>query len=738
MRFVGARARASLKGLDEQDSYVNVFRGNEPALWRSRVHPYGRVRASELYRGIDVVYSGNGGRLEFDLIVAPGADPGRIRIAFDGATRLGLSDRGDLIVSTPMGELVQHRPFIYQTADGERKEIGGGFRLRGKHEVAFEIASYDRTRPLVIDPTLSYSTYLGGSGSDLPLDVAIDGSGNTYVTGYTLSADFPVSGAFQSTKGAHLDAYVTKYGPSGALIFSTYFGGSGSDNGNGIDVDATGNIYIAGRTESFDLPITPGAFQSALDCCGGFVAKFDPSGSTLVYSTYLGDRTELRSLEVDPGGVAYLAGQTSSSTFPIVGGFQTTYAGDLSGSGNGDGVVVKLNATGTAILYSSYLGGAMNDVARSVAFDAAHGFYVAGDTASADFPVKNALQSTYSGSRDAFIVKVDTTQTGGDSLIFATYLGGAGVDIGTGIGLDPSGNVLAAGMTASSDFPTTPGAFEQTTSCSGLFVSKLNPTGSAFVYSTYVGSAGCARVEQDAHNLAVDGAGNAIVTGRAGPSFPTVCPTQTTNAGGQDAIVAKLNSSGTALLFSTFLGGTGDEDGRAVASDAAGNVTLTGTTTSTDFPTASAAQPVSGGADDGFVARIAAAPSCSACTLAFDGFLAPINGGDATGGTFFDPVRTFKMGSTIPVKFKATCNGTPVTTGVHTLQVVKYTSTTTFGSPIDATPQDAATTGNQFRLTGSDWQFNLDTRSTGMSVGIWLFVATLSDNNQHSAWIQIK
>ncbi len=346
------------------------------------------------------------------------------------------------------------------------------------------------------------------------------------------------------------------------------------------------------------------------------------------------------------------------------------------------------------------------------------------------------------GNADAFVAKIDTTQSGAASLIYSTYLGGSGTDIGLGIRVDSSGNAFVSGETASANFPTTPGVVETNNPCRALFVSKLNASGLALVYSTYVGGGSCAGADVGEHTLALDSSGNAYVTGLAAgdaPGLPMVCAVQPVFGGSIDAIVAKLNATGTAYLFSTFLGGSGGEVGYGIAVDSGGNMYVTGLADSGGFPAVNAAQSgYGGGYSDAIVAKISASPPCGSCSLVFTGFLAPISGADATGGSFASPLRTFKMNSTIPVKFSATCNGSPAVTGIHTLQVIKYSDATTPGTPIDATPSDAATTGDQFRLTGTDWHFNLDTRATGMSKGIWLFVATLSDGSQHTAWIQIK
>jgi len=505
------------------------------------------------------------------------------------------------------------------------------------------VATYDRTHPLVIDPVLSYSTYLGGSGNDFASGIAVDAAGNAYVTGSTDSTNFPTTaGAFAGVTGSS-DAFVTKLDPSGStLVYSTYLGGSGDDVARGIAVDASGNAYVTGQTSSPDLP-TANAFQPVfvggpadLGPAGpydGFVTKLDSTGSTLLYSTYLGgnDADVSFAVAVDASGNAYVAGWTRSSDFPTTPG-----AFAVSRTGADDAFVAKLDPTGSALVYSTFLGGSNNiktanplDTGRAIAVDGSGSAYVTGYTYSSDFPTTAGAFQTIFGSgafgHVAFVTKLDPA---GSALVYSTFLGGtSGIDEGLGLAIDAGGNAYVTGVTLSSDFPTTPGAFQSVSGgARDAFVTKLNPAGSLLVYSTYLGGG-----KHDlASAIAVDAAGNAFVAGTTGPledgcnsSFPCTDDFPTTagavqpvyGGGFRDAFLATLDSSGSALIFSTYLGGSGNDSGIGIALDSGANAYIAGATASSNFPTtAGAFQPIFAGGDnrpnpgdsfDAFVGKIA-------------------------------------------------------------------------------------------------------------------------------------
>src|ERR1035441_8986022 len=449
MKLLGANAPASVTGADALPGKSNYFIGSDPNQWRTNVPTYGAVKYAAVYPGIDLVYHGNQRLLEYDFLVAPGADPQAIGIRFQGARKLSVNREGALVIGLGGSEVIEPAPVVYQEIGGQRQTVAGRYVLRGRGRVGFSVAEYDRSQPLVIDPTLVYSTYLGGS--DRANAIAVDASGNAYVTGITWSLNFPTTpGAFQTTLGGAEDAFVTKLNATGsALGYSTYLGGGvcegvidgGSDGGSGIAVDASGNAYVTGTTYSSDFPTTPGAFQTTPVYCSGcytaFVSKLNATGSALAYSTYLGGSGgDLGyGIAVDASGNAYVTGATGSSNFPTTpGAFQTT---PVFCSLCSTAFVSKLNATGSALAYSTYLGGSGGDLGYGIAVDAPGSAYVTGRTDSADFPTTpGAFQTAYEGNEDVFVSKLNAA---GSALVYSTYLGGTGRDDGYGIAVDEIG-----------------------------------------------------------------------------------------------------------------------------------------------------------------------------------------------------------------------------------------------------------------------------------------------------------
>jgi hypothetical protein len=513
-----------------------------------------------------------------------------------------VDEKGDLILRMDAGEIRQSRPIVYQQIDGARRIIPASYLIKGEKQVAFQIANYDRSKPLVIDPTLAFSTYLGGSGMDRGSGIAVDLAGNVYMTGSTISTDFPVTpGAFQTEKAdiGQPDAFVTKMNSTGtALIYSTYFGGNNRDTGNDIALDQAGNAYITGLTDSGDLPTTPGAFRTTIpggDEFASFVMKLNPSGTALVYSTFLGPGTS-NGIAVDPEGNAYITGQAVAG-FPItLGAFQT-----VSG-GNSEAFVTKLNTTGTALVYSTFVGGSGFDVGADIAIDSGGNAYITGQ-GGAGFPVTpGAFQPSFAGISDAIVTKLNAA---GTALVYSTFLGGSNTDAGNAIAVNAAGNAYVTGITESLNFPTTAGAF-QTVKAVVLdaFVTKLSVAGDALSYSTYLGGDG----HDVGFDIALDTAGNASITGGTGSSnFPTTADAiQSGYGGNNDAYITTLNATGTGLLFSTYLGGSGVETAFSLFIDAAGSIYVTGLTGSTDFPiTPGAFQTVfAGGSSDAFVTKV--------------------------------------------------------------------------------------------------------------------------------------
>ena len=564
----------------------------------------------DLYPGIDLTYYGREGQLEYDFVVRPGADLRRILVGFSGAEKLEVDAQGDLLLRTGPDVIRQRKPIAYQEVNGTRREIPVSYVLKGAHRVAFKVAAHDSGRPLIIDPALFYSTYLGGSIRDGGQGIAVDSAGNAYVTGLSHSPDFPTAtGAFQGTLAGSFDAFVTKINPVGSapLVYSTYLGGSGDDYGLGIAVDAAGNASLTGFTNSPNFPTTPAAIQSAPGgSADAFVTKLNSSGSALIYSTYLGGSgyDVGQGIALDSLGSAYVTGVTSSADFPTsVAAFQIALAGSF------DAFVTKLNLAGSApLVYSTYLGGDSDDRGYAVAVDSSGSAYVTGYTTSTNYPTTpGAFQTTYAGGADVFVAKLNPA--GSTPLLYSTYLGGTGQDIGQAIAVNASGNAFVTGKTSGS-FPTTASAFQSTFGGGGsdVFATRLNPSGSApLVYSTYLGGSG----DDAGYGIALDGSDDAYLTGYTNsPNFPTTAGVfQTTFGGGRfDGFVTKLNPAGSApLVYSTYLGGSGEDAGQGIAFDGMFNAYVTGYTGSTNFPTTPGAfqTALHGSVFNAFVTKIA-------------------------------------------------------------------------------------------------------------------------------------
>ena len=599
MNLVGANRVARVEGGEELPGKSNYFIGNDPSKWRVDVPNYSRVEYQSVYPGVDLVYYGHQGELESDFLVAAGADAGAIRLRMEGAKRVRINREGDLELTMDGGKVVLGKPLVYQRSGQETEKhiIAGRYTVKGRGVIGFEVASYDQREPLIIDPVLRYSTYLGGNGNDIGNGIAVDAADNAYVIGSTSSTNFPTANPLAGASAGGQDVFVTKMNAAGnALVYSTYLGGSGTDYGYGIAVDADGNAYVTGETDSTNFP-TASPFQAANRGNGNaFVTKLNATGNALIYSTYLGGSTGDMgaAIAVDATGNAYVTGSAYSTDFPTVNPFQA------SSGGSYDAFVTKLNAAGNALVYSTHLGGSGTDYGQGIAVDAEGNAYVVGYTYSKDFPTVNPFQPTLNGLINAFVTKFDGV---GNGVFYSTYLGGNNVDVGQSIAIDAAGNAYVTGTTESVDFPTM-NAFQATYGGDAdVFVTKLNTAGSALVYSTYLGGNGT--YGDGAYGIAVDTAGNAYVTGyTSSTNFPTANASQADLAGADDAFVAKLNPTGKALLYSTYLGGTGNDYARAIALDAAGNAYVTGGTASTNFPTMNPFQASFGGTAAAFVVKI--------------------------------------------------------------------------------------------------------------------------------------
>jgi Ca2+-binding RTX toxin-like protein len=602
---------------------VNYLTGDRH---QARVPTADELTLAQAWPGVDVAWSGAGGQIEAIYRLAPGADPSLVEVAWRGADALALTDGRRLAVTTPVRTFEEGAPKAYQEVEGRRVPVDVDFELRGRDSYGFRLGSYDPALPLVIDPpVLLYSSFLGGGDADVGEDIAVDGQGNAYVTGWTGStaATFPDTvGVLQPQHAGDRDAFVVKVNPSGtALVYATFLGGVRTDEGRGIEVDGAGSAYVGGVTSSTAATFseTPGAFQT--ENAGGsfdaFVAKLDPTGSSLVYATFLGGNAADVAYDIglDPSGNAYLTGETRSSaaTFPETpGAFQTANAGP-----GFDAFVAKLNPAGTALVYATYLGGAGEvDRGTGIDADAAGNAYLTGRTTStaATFPeTPGAFQPENAGGPvDAFVAKVNPT---GTALGYASFLGGSAVDAGHDIAVDAAGSAFVTGSTESTSttFPETPGVFQpELREKADAFVAKVNPAGTALDYNAYLGGVG----DDVGFAIAVDPDGNAHVGGHTLSTSATFPDTpgwfQPEYGGFLDGFVAKVNPTATALVHAGFFGGDRGDSIYGIATDASGASYVTGRTTSraATFPeTPGVFQPEIAdnfGVGDAFVAKISA------------------------------------------------------------------------------------------------------------------------------------
>lgn len=552
LRFVGARHGAAPEGAERVPGAMNYLHGSEPAGWQTELPRYGQIVYRELWPGVDLQLRDVAGTLKYEFRVRPGASPAQIRLAYEGANGLSIDSSGAMRIDTALGVLKDAAPVSYQTIDNARVPVESAYALstdaNGRHTgYAFTVGAYRADRELVIDPGLEYSTYLGGSSDDMGNGIKVDASGNAFIVGTTQSPNFPTTaGALRRTGAVNnsLEAFVTKINATGtALIYSTFIGGTNFEWGRAIAIDAAGNAYVTGQTKSSNFPTTGGAFD--------------------------------RTFNVD--------------TCPRCGIDQE------------DAFVLKLNPAGSALVYSTFLGGFNMDDGMAIAVDGAGNAYVAGETEAVNFPTTaNAFDRTINGEFDTFVTKLNAT---GSALVYSSYLGGSLVEFPSRVAVDAAGNLFIAGTTRSTNFPTTAGAFDRTQNGEfDVFLTKLNAAGSALVFSTFLGGSGF----DSPGGLALDATGSSYVSGGAGSvDFPTTPGAFDTLPDGSDAFVTKFNPAGSALVYSTVLGGTAGESSTAVALDGAGNAWLTGVTGSTDFPIiVGAADSTQNGMSDVFISEL--------------------------------------------------------------------------------------------------------------------------------------
>jgi len=649
-KFLNTRRDAHLQPSDQLSSHTNYFLGNSPRLWRTNVPNFAQVRVDNLYPGIDLVYQGARGSLEYDFVLHPGADPRAIAFQLGGADSAGIDHSGDLVLYAFGDEVRWRAPQLYQERDGTRRPVKGAFEVSGRR-VRFRVGEYDHSRPLVIDPSLGYSSFLGGSANEVARQVATDSQGNVYLIGSTTSTNLPILGGFRAELGGTADAFVAKFSAAGKLVYLSYLGGSQLDIGTSLAVDAAGDIYVTGMTRSYDFPVTEGAYQSQYAGSGGnaceaagdaFVTKIDPSGSGLVYSTYLGGRLDDlgSAVAIDAAGNAYVTGYTLSLNFPVTeGAYQTSFHGS-GGQHNkpvcngvnqavpqpwfvtGDAFVTKLNPSGTGLVFSTYLGGSLDDFALSLALDSSNNVLVGGFTLSQNFPVTagapdsafggSEIQNEFFTSGDGFITKLSAS---GSSLIYSTYLGGSGDDAVTSIYSAADGSAWVTGFTSSLNFPVTSNAIQSKYGgyydlpfliedlVGDAFATQINPAGTAVSYSTYLGGSN----NDMGTSIAVDSAGLVYVVGFAdSTNFPVTADAiqpRFAGDGGQapyfvygDGFVSVIDPLASRLVFSSYFGGSEDDQFWGLALDGAGGLWATGNTLSSNFPvTPNASQPTFAG-----------------------------------------------------------------------------------------------------------------------------------------------
>jgi hypothetical protein len=544
MEVVGANPNARPSGTNPLSGIVNYFIGNDSNNWHTNIPTFGGARYEDVYPGIDLAYYGNDGQLEYDFIVSAGANPNAISLSFTGADSVEVSPQGDLVVSTAAGNFVQRRPFTFQEVGGERHEVPSAFAVAGT-QVRFEVGNYDSTWPLVIDPlVMGYSTYLGGA--------------------------------------------------------------LGDDQGTGIGVDASGNAYAAGMTTSVKFPSTPGAFDASYNGASDvFVTKTPATGNSLLYASYLGGSGDdyTYDLALDSFGNVLVPGYTSSADFPTtVGAFDTT------SNGGSDGFVIKLGPEGNELFYSTFFGGSGNELTHDIAVDGLGNAFVTGATPGQGFPTTaGAFDTTPNGGSDAFVVKLSVD---GSTLLYGTYLGGSATDVGSGMAVSGRGSAFLIGYTFSADFPVTPGAFQASYNGNSTiaFVARLNRAGSMLAYSTFFGDPEPATGGTTGVAIALHAGNNACIVGYThSPNLPvTPGAYDTTYNGDDDAFIAKLTGDGSALVYSTYIGGANFEEGREIAVDNVGNVFMPGWTASNNFPTTPDGfdTAYNGGGSDAFLVKL--------------------------------------------------------------------------------------------------------------------------------------
>ncbi|MBI3639254.1 MAG: SBBP repeat-containing protein [Thaumarchaeota archaeon] len=664
-RFLSLQALDPV-GQDKSNALVNYFVG-EKENWHSNVVTYNTVDLGQVWQSVDVKLNAYGKNVEKIFTVLPGGNVDDIKISVDGVKSLGISDKGELLLNTDLGSAAMTKPLAYQDIDGAHKAVNISYRTDG-NTYGFVADNYDTKYPLTIDPLLA-STFIGGSTDEQSLAIALDGSGNVFIAGRTTSTDYPTTvGAYQTSNGGGQDAFVSKFNNDlTSLQASTYLGGNNIDQALGIVLDGSGNVFVAGLTESSNYPTTVGAYDTALQGLGDvFVSKLSSDLTLLQASTYIGGSNfeGANAIALDGSGNVFTTGVTNSTNYPTtVGAYQTSLMGQ------GDVFVSELNSGLTSLQASTYVGGSKTDRSTAITLDGSGNVFVAGQSSSINYPTTvGAYQTVNGGGFDAFVSELNSGLT---SLTSSTFIGGSGNDKANAIKLDGSGNVFVAGLTGSSNYPTTVGAY-QTVNGGGFadaFVSELNSGLTSLTGSTLIGGGNTDQINA----ITLDGSGNVFVAGSTNSTnYPTtVGAYQTSNGGEFDAFVSELNSGLTTLTSSTFIGGSDDDGANAIILDGSGNVFVTGISESPDYPTTPGAYQTSyNAADDAFVSKLTSNlikmnPTSISTTLS--GSSIPIGSSITDSATLSG--NTANAGGTVTYNIynNTSCTGTPVFTSAVTV-----------------------------------------------------------------------
>jgi hypothetical protein len=627
MRFEGADPTLQVTPYGPQPGRISYMIGDDPEKWITGLPTFTGVIYEGLYPGIDLQYKGRAGTLKGTFLVAPGADPTQIKWRYDGFTQLAVNDQGDLIIGlhNAAGDgknssndltISESAPIAWQEIAGQSVPVSIRYLPQKNGIISFSVGHYDPAHLLTIDPTLEFSSLLGGSDTEFGTGITLDGDGNIYLAGITASTDFPTVNPAQPSYGGGTcpgfpcsDAFAAKLSPDGStLLYSTYLGGSENDEGLDISIDSQGNVYLTGSTSSQDFP----TFNPLQNQNGGagtqdvFISKLNPSGDTLIFSSYLGgtENDVGAGITHEAGDQTIITGWTYSADFPLLDPLQPSL------EGSSDAFVTRITANGNALVYSTYLGGEGRDWAQDVAIDNNQDVYLTGGTLSTDFPSSRAPQGVRgNGLADAYVAVL---KNDGSELIISMIVGGAGMEEGTGIALDDDRNIYVTGHTTSEDFPTESALQSTFGGLQDAFLFKLQGDGSALIYSTYLGGS---HLETGGKVFVDEDQSVYVVGSTSSADFPAINPLQYYQGGicqgdpCADIFVAKVKSDGSKLLFSTFLGGTSRDAGFDIAADSTSNLYLTGATWSTDFPTANTLGGGSQNNVNAFVTKIGLAPT---------------------------------------------------------------------------------------------------------------------------------